>query len=83
MTSKYLLLGILLPILGMVGCASLPHTKIDIPARPHLTPVSQEIWQQVPSDAQLIWLENDLSLKQYVRLLESRIMLHNELYEDE
>ena len=81
MTSKYLLLGVLLPILA-TGCASLPHTKIDIPARPHLTPVSQEIWQQVPSDAQLIWLENDLSIKQYVRLLESRIMLHNELYEE-
>ena len=81
MTSKYLLLGVLLPILA-TGCASLPHTKIDIPARPHLTPVSQEIWQQVPPDGQLIWLENDLSINQYVRLLESRIMLHNELYDE-
>ena len=73
-----------LPILGMfvlivgTGCCSTPiSTTIDTPPRPVLIPLTQELWDQIPLEAQDTIAHNDLALKQYAKRLEARIEAHN------
>lgn len=73
---------ILASILALSGCASCPiPVTIDLPPRPTLIPVSQEMWNRVPLEAQDIWSENDLALKKYAARLEARVAAHNEAVE--
>lgn len=79
MTSKLAAFAVI--IAGITGCACPPHTKIDIPPRPELLPVTQEQWDAVPPDTQDIWSTNDLLLKKHIRKLEKRIEIHDDLME--
>ena len=56
------------------GCASCPvPVTIDKPARPDLIPMSSDLWQQIPLEAQDTITHNDLALKRYAKQLEARI----------
>lgn len=75
-------IAVLASILALSGCASCPiPVTIDLPPRPSLIPVSQELWNRVPLEAQDIWSENDLALKKYAARLEARVAAHNEAVE--
>ncbi len=70
---RFLLISLLL-----AGCASTPDHQIGLPDRPDLIPVPQEVWATVPTDAQDLWILNDLALKEWGKKLESRIILHDD-----
>lgn len=55
------------------GCCNAPFVAPDIPPRPELIPVQQEVWERVPLEAQDIWTYNDLALKEHIRRLEARL----------
>ena len=75
--AKYL---IILLTLTISSCATVPTcTVIDIPNRPNLLSTPEHVWVLVPLEAQDIWTNNDLSLKNYIKRIEGRIRLHNEV----
>lgn len=75
-------MGRFLPIFAILtlgsGCCSSPDVAIGLPERPELIPVTPEVWERVPLEAQDTWAHNDLALKEYARRLEARIRLHDE-----
>ena len=70
---------IYLPLLILTGCCT-TDTKIGIPPRPELIPVSPEVWATVGPEAQDTWTLNDLALKEHVKRLEARIRIHDEAH---
>ncbi len=68
-------------ILTISSCATTQTicVPIDLPNRPTLIPTSALIWELVPLEAQDIWTSNDLSLKAYIKQIEGRIRIHNEV----
>lgn len=68
----------ILATLTISSCCSAVDTKIGTPARPDLIPITQEQWERTPEDVQDIVSTNDLALKQHIRILESRIAIHDE-----
>jgi hypothetical protein len=64
----------------MAGCATQTIcVPIDLPNRPTLIPTPEHVWELVPLEGQDIWANNDLSLKAYIKQIEGRIKLHNEV----
>lgn len=58
----------------IAGCASCPvPVSVEAPPRPDLLPMSHDLWQRVPLEAQDIFTHNDLELKRYARQLEARL----------
>lgn len=59
------------------GCACPPHASITLPPRPALTPVTNEVWQEVGPNAGQVWSDRELALQEYIRRIEARVEIHN------
>lgn len=68
---------LIIPLGMLIGCACVNPVEIPLPSRPDLQPVTQELWDTVPKEAQEIWTANDLALKKYITKLEARIKINN------
>ena len=71
---------VVFPILFAVlisSCACPPHALISEVPREVLIPVTQELWDTVPTDAQDIWTFNALARQKTIELHEGRIKAHN------
>ena len=73
---KALLLCVSLILIG--SCASAPDVAIGVPPRPHLIPLTVEMQVRIPVDALDIIAVNQEVLKNHIKRLESRIILHDE-----
>lgn len=61
----------------LVSCASDPHIPIDIPTRPLLPVVTQDVWSSMNPDAQAIFSDRDLIRACHIKRLECLIAVHN------
>jgi len=66
----------LIPII-FSGCATPIDTSIGVPPRPNLIPISQLDWKRIRPETQDVIQHNDLALKEHIRKLEGRIILHD------
>ncbi len=64
-------------VLLLSGCATI-DTPIGLPLRPDLIPLTVEMQQEIPPDVLDIIAVNDLMLKNHIKRLEGRILLHDE-----
>jgi len=60
------------------GCATPIDVPIGVPPRPHLIPLNVELQQQIPVDALDIFAVNQAVLKNHIKKLEQRIIIHDE-----
>ena len=65
-------------LLLMFGCISSPDIPIGIPNRPHLIPLTVEMQVRIPVDALDIIAVNQAVLKNHIKRLENRILIHDE-----
>jgi len=75
MISNSIKLGIVAIFLS--GCATTDY-PIGVPSRPVLIPLPAEMQAEIPADALDIIAVNDASLKNHIKRLEARILLHDE-----
>jgi len=73
---RKLLLYLILTI-GISACASI-DVPIGIPDRPHLIPLTVEMQVRIPVDALDIIAVNQAVLKNHIKRLEQRILIHDE-----
>ena len=73
---KRLLLCLTLILIG--SCATPIDSPIGVPPRPHLIPLTTELQSQIPVDALDIIAVNQAELKNHIKKLEQRIILHDE-----
>ena len=66
------LLGILVPILGMYGCAYPVKNTLPCPDRPALMDIPVDLQIQMPPEVVWIVAENQLALKAHIKKLEAR-----------
>ena len=70
---------LLCPILILIGsCATPIDTSIGVPDRPYLIPLTIEMQVRIPVDALDIIAVNQEVLKNHIKRLETRIILHDE-----
>ena len=70
---------LLCPILILIGsCATPIDTSIGIPERPYLIPISAELQSRTPLEVLDTCAVNYEVLKNHVKRLENRIILHDE-----
>ena len=65
-------------VLFLVSCATPIDMPIGVPSRPHLIPLTVEMQVRIPIDALDIIAINQEVLKNHIKRLESRIILHDE-----
>ena len=68
-------------ILTTGSCATVIDVPIGVPARPHLIPITAEQQTRTPVDVLDIVAVNQEVLKNHVKRLEQRIILHDESLE--
>lgn len=60
------------------GCCSVPpHVPFECPDRFEFQEYSQDTWNSIPEDAQLIINADDLAMKDYIKACEARARIHN------
>ncbi len=71
---------LLCPILILIGsCAATPiDSPIGVPERPYLIPLTIEMQVRIPVDALDIIAVNQEVLKNHIKRLEQRILIHDE-----
>ena len=70
---------LLCPILILIGsCATYTDVAIGLIPRPHLIPLTVEMQTRIPVDALDIIAVNQEVLKNHIKRLEARIILHDE-----
>lgn len=70
---------LLCPILILIGsCASTLDVPIGVPPRPQLIPLAIEMQVRIPVDALDIIAVNQEVLKNHIKRLENRILIHDE-----
>jgi len=74
---KKLLLCLILTI-GISACISSTDIPIGIPDSPHLIPLTVEMQVRIPVDALDIIAVNQAVLKNHIKRLENRILIHDE-----
>jgi len=74
---RKLLLCLILTI-GISACAVTPDAPIGIPDRPYLVPLTVEMQVRIPIDALDIIAVNQSVLKNHIKRLEKRILIHDE-----
>ena len=76
MISSTIRLGFCVLLLG--GCSTFVDSPIGLPPRPILIPLSPELQQQIPADALDIIAVNDAAVKNHIKRLEQRILMHDD-----
>ena len=64
------------------GCAGTPHVPLCAPDRPTLIVLRVGLLEEAEPELVHIVASNDLTLKSHIKLLESYINVHNELYKE-
>ena len=64
------------------GCSGTPHVPLCAPDRPVLEPIPVSVLENSEPELVTIVARNDLTLKSHIKLLESYINIHNELYKE-
>ena len=64
------------------GCAGTPHVPLCAPDRPILDSIPVSYLVEAEPELVEIVARNDLTLKSHIKLLESYINVHNELYKE-
>jgi hypothetical protein len=66
----------------LFGCATCPeYTKLDIPPKPHIIPITAEQQARTPTDVLDIFAVNQVTLKNHILRLEARIEAANDSLE--
>jgi len=73
---RKLLLCLSLILIG--SCAVVPDIPIGVPPRPYLIPLPVEMQVRIPIDALDIIAVNQEVLKNHIKRLENRILIHDE-----
>jgi len=71
-----MLFPVILTLIGS-GCKSLPHIPIEMPPRPVLPPVTQEMWGEMSEETRNAVRDRDAGRRSYAERLECRIIIHN------
>ncbi len=69
---------LLLFLLLTTGSCATDNYPIGVPSRPILIPLTAEMQQEISPDALDIIAVNDAALKNHIKRLEQRIILHDE-----
>lgn len=59
-------------------CTVPPHVPFECPDRPVFTEYTEELWFEIPGEAQQNISDDDLSMKAYIKECEARAEIHNE-----
>lgn len=61
------------------GCCTVPpHVPFECPERPVFSDYSEELWLEIPGEAQQNISDDDLAMKEYILACESRAEIHND-----